>query len=88
MKLHILKLNLEYAEAKYNGIKSFEIRENDRDFKCGDLIKYVINGCDELDLFNFFETHIFRINFITNYNQKEDYIVYNEKCIYIGDYND
>lgn len=86
MKLHILKINLEYAEAKYNGYKSFEIRENDRDFNVGDLIKYKINEPHgDLDLFKFFETHIFRINFITNYNQKDDYIVYNEHCIYIGD---
>ena len=40
MKLHEIKLLEQYAKAKKDGIKPFEIRKNDRDFKVGDLVKY------------------------------------------------
>lgn len=39
MKLHELKIKAEYANAKLKGIKPFEIRKNDRDFKVGDIIR-------------------------------------------------
>ena len=42
MKLHEIKLLEQYAKAKKDGIKPFEIRKNDRDFKVGDLVKYNI----------------------------------------------
>ena len=37
MKLHEIKLLEQYAKAKKDGIKPFEIRKNDRDFKVGDI---------------------------------------------------
>lgn len=38
MTEHILKLNDRYFDAVKNGIKTFEIRRNDRDFKIGDTL--------------------------------------------------
>ena len=40
MKLHNLKIKAEYATAKLKGVKPFEIRLNDRNFKVGDIIRY------------------------------------------------
>lgn len=46
MKIHNLKTWPEYYEAVINGVKTFEARVNDRDFKVGDvlnLIEYDVN---------------------------------------------
>ena len=39
MTKHTLKIWPEYYDAVENGIKTFEIRKNDRDFKVGDTIR-------------------------------------------------
>ncbi len=48
MKLHELKCVIVPFQAKWNGIKSWEFRKNDRDYRLGDLLLereyYVING--------------------------------------------
>lgn len=41
MKTHKLKLNIEFCDDVMIGAKSFEIRENDRGFQTGDLIKFI-----------------------------------------------
>lgn len=38
MTEHILKLNERYFDSVANGIKTFEIRKNDRDYKVGDTL--------------------------------------------------
>lgn len=38
MTVHNLKLLPEYFDAVVNGIKTFEIRKNDRDYKVGDTL--------------------------------------------------
>lgn len=40
-KLHKIKLNIEYCDAVYEGIKPFEVRKNDRLYQKGDLIRFV-----------------------------------------------
>jgi hypothetical protein len=46
MKTHILKLNEQFCEQVNCGIKTFEIRNNDRNFHVGDQIRFhaVHNG--------------------------------------------
>lgn len=39
MKIHKLKLNAKYYEDSEHGIKTFEIRKNDRDYKIGDVLE-------------------------------------------------
>ena len=49
MKLHCLKIKAEYAKAKLEGKKLFEIRKNDRNFEVGDVVHYVVIDDAELD---------------------------------------
>ena len=39
MKIHKLKLNAKYYEDSERGIKTFEIRKNDMDYKIGDVLE-------------------------------------------------
>lgn len=41
MKVHELKICGDFADAVLEGRKTFEIRENDRGFQTGDLIKFI-----------------------------------------------
>lgn len=76
---HHIKLMSEYARAKLKGIKSFEIRLDDRNYKVGDLVKYIIP--DDKVLNEIFKDMTYRIIYITNYEQKEGYIVFTDKLI-------
>jgi hypothetical protein len=39
MKIHKLKLIADYYNDSASGIKTFEIRKNDRDYKVGDILE-------------------------------------------------
>lgn len=41
MKLHELKIKHEYLIEVATGKKTFELRKNDRDYKVGDLIRFI-----------------------------------------------
>ena len=77
--IHTLKLQREYAQSKLKGIKPFEIRFNDRNYKVGDLIRYTI--LDDNVLNKIFEERLYRIEYITHYQQKVGYIVFTDKLI-------
>ncbi|MDO4945451.1 MAG: DUF3850 domain-containing protein [Ruminococcus sp.] len=50
-KVHFLKLNIEFCDDVLNGKKNFEIRNNDRGFQTGDLIKFIpTDGTYSVDL--------------------------------------
>ncbi len=40
MKLHKLKLNIEFCDAVFSGKKAFEVRFNDRGYQTGDRKPY------------------------------------------------
>ena len=40
MKIHELKIEEEYYKAIIDGVKTFELRKNDRDYQVGDLIQF------------------------------------------------
>lgn len=41
IKLHRLKLSLDYYDDVMSGAKNFEVRKNDRDYQVGDLIEFL-----------------------------------------------
>jgi hypothetical protein len=77
MKLHSLKIKAEYANEKLKGNKPFEIRFNDRGFKVGDVIKY--SCIDSRIVDEKIRNKLYYIAYITNYEQKEGYIVFCDK---------
>lgn len=40
---HIIKIKELYADAIYDGRKNFEVRENDRGYNAGDIVKFKIH---------------------------------------------
>ena len=77
MKLHNLKIKAEFATQKLKGNKPFEIRKNDRNFKVNDLIKYT---CIDSPIVNDeIEKKLYYIAYITNYEQKDGYVVFCDK---------
>ena len=70
---HKLKTLPEYFEAVLSGKKTFEIRENtDRDFRCGDKIILQEHAGDSFIGREMAAT----ITYITDFEQKEDFIVF------------
>lgn len=41
MRIHNIKLNIEFCDAVYSGEKCFEIRKNDRGYQKGDIITFI-----------------------------------------------
>lgn len=76
MKTHELKILATYAKAKIDGIKPFEIRFNDRDYQVGDLVKYTV--IDDEKLNEIMKDKTYRILYITDYEQKDGYIVWSD----------
>lgn len=86
MKIHELKLDDEYFNDVRDGIKTFEIRKNDRDFQAGDLLalsrykdgdychKVWIKDLQITDIHDA-DTILMSVDYITNYEQKGDYVV-------------
>lgn len=70
---HVLKIAPEFYEAVLTGIKTFEIRRNDRNFKIDDsiVLREYFDGkyTDRFPL----AAHI---TYITNYAQQEGYVVF------------
>ena len=70
---HELKILPEYFEAVTSERKQFEIRENDRDYKVGDLL--ILREYDIwVDEFTG-NSYKAEITYITDYAQKDGYVV-------------
>jgi hypothetical protein len=74
--IHELKLNSEYFPLVREGIKTFEIRKNDRDFRVGDILRLRewINSNEngDYDSGGFIDAEVL---YITNFMQVDDYVV-------------
>jgi len=81
MQLHNLKIDYEYGMSVEDGSKTFEIRKNDRDYKEDDLIVFNCPGSESLT--ERFSEKIYRIEYITNYAQKEGWVVFSIKLLII-----
>lgn len=70
---YTFKVNQNVYDYIVSGKKTFDIRKNDRDYKVGDLIKFVdLNGKD-------FENYAYRIYEITYISKSKDYVVFSIK---------
>lgn len=68
MAIHNLKIKSEHLEAIVSGVKTFEIRKNDRDFKVGDRVTLIEEEGERY--------MTIRINYITSYAQQDGYVVF------------
>lgn len=78
---HTLKIKPIFYLDIISGKKTFEIRKNDRDYKVGDLIKFVdTNGNDFQQVF---EQNLYEITYILTHADfepiPEDYVVFSIK---------
>ena len=77
---HELKILECYADAKLAGDKLFEIRDNrDRGFQKGDLVKYTVVGDIGIKYTHELNDKLYEITYVTNYGQKDGYVVFGEK---------
>jgi predicted RNA-binding protein with PUA-like domain len=71
-----LKILPEYFDAVWDGIKTFEIRKNDRNFQVGDEV--ILQEYDPEKGYTGSGLVVI-ITYITNYAQKDDYVVFGIK---------
>lgn len=74
---HELKMITAYFDAGQSGDKCFEIRRNsDRGFQRGDTVTF-----REVDSLGLYTRYAFKgeITYVTNFEQKEDYVVFGYK---------
>lgn len=72
MKDHNLKIEHQYFVHVISGLKTFEIRKNDRDFKVDDIL--ILNEIDSDAQLTGRIYHV-QITYITDYAQQEGYVV-------------
>lgn len=74
--IHYLKILPEYFDAVDDGIKTFEIRKNDRGYRIGDVIE--LREYIKTSSSGYFTGRAVkkRICYITDYEQKPGYIVF------------
>lgn len=70
---HELKIEPAYFRSVLSGDKTFEIRRNDRGFKLGDII--LLREYSSYDAFYTSRELIREICYITNFQQKEGWVV-------------
>lgn len=83
MKLHELKIKHEYLIDVSLGIKTFELRKNDRDYQVGDLIRFIDIREDDTSKFRIEpyvdENQLYRITYVLKdvekYGLDKDYCI-------------
>lgn len=69
--IHSLKIQSKYFADVVSGLKTFEIRKNDRDYEVGDILEL-----EEID--SDFEytgnSHYVQVTYITDYAQQDGYV--------------
>lgn len=66
MIIHDLQIQEVYAKRIYSGQKTAEMRKNDRDFQCGDIICFRLSGGQGNDWFVESKKNYYRITHILN----------------------
>ncbi len=80
MKEHKIKILVDFADDVWTGEKNFEIRENDRGYQKGDLVKFVVvdnRGYEVNHPLNVWKDHIFEITYVLNgWGLKNGFVVF------------
>lgn len=75
-KLHVLKIKEKYLKDIEKGIKTFELRKNDRDYQVNDLIRFVDTNGQNYSKSN---KYLYEITYILKnvpeYGLNEDYCI-------------
>ena len=88
MKIHRLKLKIEFCDAILDKEKSFEIRKNDRNFENGDLIQFspCINECADSLVHHEVEKHTYKITYVLNgWGLKDGFVAFAIKEVSYAD---
>ena len=75
MNVHEIKILYTYYKHVVSGAKKFEIRKNDRNYQVGDRV--IMNCIDVENQPKVYGT----ISYITDYNQKDNYVVFSMRDI-------
>ncbi len=76
MKIHELKIHIEFFGDVLSGVKAFEIRYNDRDFKAGDKLRLREILRDKPFELEYTGREItVDVIYITDFNQHDNYVV-------------
>ncbi len=81
MKIHDLKILPSFFEQVINGNKMFEIRENDRDYKLGDVLLLREVEPTRTDIEYTGRMKAVQVTYITDWQQKLDFVVMGIKII-------
>ncbi len=74
MKMHSLKVWDKFYWKLYDGTKTFEIRKNDRNFQVGDILYIRAYDREKAEYMDFPQL-TFTVTYITDYEQKPEYVV-------------
>lgn len=75
-KLHVLKIREKYLKDIEKGIKTFELRKNDRDYQVNDLIRFVdANGQNHSKSSKYLYEITYILKNVPEYGLNEDYCI-------------
>lgn len=83
MKTHEIKLDIAFCDAVLSGIKTFEIRRNDRGYEKGDHIKFLPIDNGVMTVHNISKKEYEITYILSGWGLKDDYVVLaiKEKCL-------
>lgn len=82
MRVHSIKVLDVFADDILSGIKSFEVRNNDRMYQIGDIIKYTVVDDVGKIVEHPLSNKYFRITFIlSGWGLKEEYVAFAQKML-------
>ena len=79
MKIHKLKIKNDYAIDVFSGDKPFELRKNDRNFKVGDYVRFVVIDGD-WDFKENMKKQLYKITYVLK--NVEEYGLDKDYCIF------
>lgn len=82
-RLHEMKILKEYADEKAAGRKPFEVRRNDRKFRVGDIVRYLVVTKEGKFLPDHeLGRHLYEITYVLfDYGLQSGYVAYGERKI-------